>query len=77
MTKEHTGFLSGIIALVTLANVNLLIGCCTGVLMGICLLPVAVKRWRALLEDYKAAAVRVSRPRNIATFTRYCLGEFD
>lgn len=52
--KETLGLTSGTVATVTLANVNLFIGICAGLLTIICLLPNGVKNWREMLENYES-----------------------
>ncbi len=51
--KETLGFTSGTVATVTLANVNLFVGICAGLLTIICLLPSGVKNWREMREQYE------------------------
>ena len=71
--RDKVGTFSGILATVTLSEINLLIGCCAGLLTMICLLPNGVKNWREMACNYAKFKSEIS-PANRFVFLRYVFG---
>lgn len=71
--RDKVGVVSGVLATFTLGEVNLLIGCCAGLVTIICLLPNGVKNWREMACNYAKFKSGI-HPDNRFIFFRYVFG---
>lgn len=76
MNKEAVGIISGGLATITLAEVNLWAGLAVACLTVICLFPSAVLNWRKFLYDYHEykTDLRVS---GVWAFLYFCIGRLS